>query len=94
MNLGFTSTEFVLLFPFIILLYYLFPYKYRQYFLLLINLCFYASFGNVGIIIVFAEAIIIYGVSFAIIHDNSLRKKRIYSIVCAILVAEVCLERK
>jgi len=94
MLIGFTSTEFVLLFPVIILLYYIFPNKYRHYFLLLINLCFYASFGVVGIIIIFLEAIIIYGASFAIIHDNSLHKKRIYSIVCALLLALILIAFK
>ena len=58
MNLNLTSTEFIFLLPITVLIYYLIPNKPRQYFLLLINLFFYASFGCRFIIVIFIEAIV------------------------------------
>ena len=53
-----TSTEFVLLLPFVVLVYYLIPKKARQYYLILINLLFYSTFGYKYILVVLGEAIL------------------------------------
>ncbi len=45
MNLSITSTEFIFLLPIAAAIYYIVPRASRKYFLLLINILFYASFG-------------------------------------------------
>ncbi len=57
-GLEITSTEFVFLLPIAVLIYYLIPRKIRQYYLLVINLLFYASFGYMYIPVIIAEALI------------------------------------
>ena len=66
MNIGLTSTEFIMLLPIVVLLYYLFPCRLRGYCLLVINLLFYLSFGEMGVAIIFVETIIIYVTSICI----------------------------
>ncbi len=61
MKLGLTSTEFVIILPIVIFLYYVVPCRIRQLFLLLINLLFYFSFGITGIITVGVEGLIVWG---------------------------------
>ena len=60
MNLNLISTEFIFLLPITVLIYYLLPNRLRQYFLLLINLLFYASFGYIHVPIIISEAIIVW----------------------------------
>ena len=60
MKIGITSVEFIMLLPIVVLIYYIVPCRFRQYFLLLINLLFYASFGIGGLIVVAVESTIIY----------------------------------
>ena len=63
MKLGLTSTEFVFLLPIVVLLYYLVPNIARRYYLLIINLLFYASFGYKYIVVIVAEALIAWIIS-------------------------------
>ena len=58
MNLNLTSTEFLFLLPIAVLIYYLIPNRLRQYYLLFINLLFYASFGYRYIPVIVIEALI------------------------------------
>lgn len=58
MNLNLTSTEFIFLLPIAVLVYYLIPNRLRQYYLLIINLLFYASFGYRYIPVIIIEALI------------------------------------
>ena len=62
--MGLTSSEFLLLLPIAILVYYLIPKKHRQYYLLVINLLFYASFGYQYVFVIVVEAFIIWIASF------------------------------
>ncbi|SES37967.1 hypothetical protein SAMN04487884_13527 [Butyrivibrio fibrisolvens] len=57
---GLTSIEFITMLPIVVLLFYLLPNKIMQYYLLVINIVFYASFGYKAIIIVLAEAVVGY----------------------------------
>lgn len=54
--LGLTSFEFIFSIPIVVMFYYLLPAYIRQYYLLLINLLFYGSFGYQYIVIVIIEA--------------------------------------
>ena len=61
MNLSITSTEFILLLPVVTAVYYLVPKAARKYFLLLINVLFYASFGWQYTFVLIAESIVAWG---------------------------------
>ena len=63
MNLNLTSTEFLFLLPIAVLIYYLIPNRLRQYYLLLINLLFYTSFGYRYIPVIIIEALIVWSVA-------------------------------
>lgn len=56
--MGLTSTEFIVLLPIVILVYYIFPQKIRQCFLLIINLLFYATFGIKYVWVIFCVAFV------------------------------------
>ncbi len=60
MNLELTSIEFVFLLPFVILVYYTVPRRMQKFYLLLINLLFYASFGYKYIAVILVEAIVVW----------------------------------
>lgn len=59
-----TSTEFIILLPIAVLLYYLVPGKAQKYCLLLLNLLFYASFGYQFIAVIVFEAVIAWVASY------------------------------
>ncbi len=62
-NLGLTSVEFLTLLPIVVLVYYLIPNTFKQYYLLIINLFFYASFGYVYIVVIILEALVAWVMS-------------------------------
>lgn len=58
-SLGLTSIEFIFLLPVVVVIYYLVPRRIKTYFLLLVNLFFYGSFGikNISIVVLIASII-------------------------------------
>ncbi len=87
MSLGLTSTEFVILLPIVALLFYIIPCKFRMYYLILINLLFYGSFGYKYILLIVAEAALIWVASVSIADDpTSVRSKYIVVFTIAFLV--------
>lgn len=85
MNLGITSSAFILLLPIVLLLYYLMPRKRRRYYLLIINLLFYISFGISSISVVFAETFIIWVASVIIKRSTKARPVVIVAVPIIIL---------
>lgn len=69
MNLELTSIEFVVLFPVVVVVYYVAPRYIQKYYLLLINVLFYTSFGTKYIVVVLLEAVIIW-LAAGLIHKN------------------------
>ncbi|MBR6230371.1 MAG: hypothetical protein IKR00_00355, partial [Lachnospiraceae bacterium] len=61
MNLSITSTEFIFLLPIAAAIYYIIPRASRKYFLLLINILFYASFGWQYTFVLIAGSVIAWG---------------------------------
>lgn len=86
MDLGLTSTTFLLLFPFAITLYYCFPRGIRRYWLLAINLAFYASFGYQYVIVVIFETLVVWAIGIANIKFK-------YSVAVTLLVTLLLLFR-
>ena len=87
MTLELTSTEFILLLPPVVFLYYLIPNKSRQYFLLLINLLFYASFGYRYIPVIMAEAFIAWAVTYIIAGKGAGGRKALTATAVVVLIA-------
>ncbi len=58
--MGLTSTTFIILLPIVIFAYYIFSKRIRNYFLLLINLLFYACFGYKYLTAILSIALITY----------------------------------
>lgn len=85
MNLGLTSMEFIFLFPIVVLAYYLVPGKVRKYYLLVINLLFYASFGYKYLMVLLLEAVIAWGATKYI--ERSKEKGRTCILITAIVVS-------
>ena len=74
MTISLTSSEFILLLPIALLLYYLFPLRVRKYFLLLINILFYASFGLANTLILAISALITWAGGIAV--DKAIKSGR------------------
>jgi len=94
-SLGLTSFEFIFLIPIVVLFYYLIPAFTRQYYLLLINLLFYASFGYQYIVVVMIEALVSWGASvlfaskdiFSGIGDDNKKRKLVLIIAITLLTS-------
>ncbi len=71
-SLGLTSVEFLCLLPIVALFYYIVPRRFRRYYLLLINVIFYTSFGYTYIPLLVVEALIIWiaGIEIAKNRNN------------------------
>ncbi len=86
-----TSVEFVFSLPIVALVYYIVPSKVRQYFLLLINLLFYASFSYRHIVVVVVVAFLSWLTARMIAGRENENKRRVWlsgfiTILVAILV--------
>jgi alginate O-acetyltransferase complex protein AlgI len=78
----FNSFEFLIFFPTVVLLYYLFPFSYRWAILLLASCAFYMFFIPVYILILFLTIIIDYSAGICIEKDQ--RNKKAYLIISII----------
>lgn len=86
MNLNLTSSEFIYLLPIAVFAYYLIPNRLRQYFLLLVNLLFYATFGYKYIPVIIAEALVVWaGSQKGRIHRKPLLSLSIIALIAILL---------
>lgn len=82
--LGLTSIEFLFLLPIVVLIYYLIPRKIRQYYLLIVNLVFYASFGLQFVPVLIGEGLLIWLASLVISKAGDCRQTVIT--VCSVVI--------
>ena len=87
--MGLTSTEFILLLPIVVLLYYISSNRLRGYYLLGINILFYMSFGAFGIVLVAVEAVLVQTTSYLIKKTNSAQKQKLYSMICTTILVSL-----
>lgn len=64
--MSFISFDFLLLFPFVVIAYYVIPRKFRQWYLLIINICFYLSFGWKYVFVLLAIALVAWGTGITV----------------------------
>ncbi len=76
-NLTFTSTTFLIILPFILLLYYLCPHKYRYIWLLFVSYLFYATLDGAFVTLLIISTIITFICGNLIYSCNSTRNKKL-----------------
>lgn len=86
MDFSLTSLFFIFLLPIYIVLYYLLPNRFRQYFLLVFNLIFYASFGPRYLLLLVSEVVIIYFVGVLISRDRTNRGILAVAIILLVVI--------
>lgn len=86
MNLSITSTLFLVLLPVAVAVYYIVPRPGRKFFLLLINLLFYASFGWQFTFVLIAESVVAWGGARLIETTQAGGKSALPLTCCAIIL--------
>lgn len=76
--MNFTSFNFLLLFPIVCIGYYLFPYKYRWVYLLLVSYAFYLSWQPVYALVLASVTLFSYITGIKIVQNNESDKRKKY----------------
>lgn len=82
----FTSINFLIFFPLVIIIFYILPKKYRWFFLLIVSLFFYFNIQPIYVLLLVAISVVSYFIAIFIEKEKDERKKDMFLLIGLILI--------